>query len=59
MPDFRFIFLVRSLRERAQKILAQAEAMGESEAEEMRKIAFRYEKLAQRMEEQADDADKA
>ena len=53
------LLLVSRWRARAQEVLAQAETMRDAEARQMmREIAARYEKLAQRVEQQAGRADK-
>jgi hypothetical protein len=58
-PDPELLLLVSRWRARAQEVLAQAETMRDVEARQtMRGIAARYEKLAQRVEQQAGRADK-
>jgi hypothetical protein len=58
-PDPELLLLVSRWRARAQEVLAQAETMRDAEARQMmREIAARYEKLAQRVEQQAGRADK-
>jgi hypothetical protein len=58
-PDPELLLLVSRWRARAQEVLAQAETMRDADAQQMmREIAARYEKLAQRVEEQAGRADK-
>ena len=58
-PDPELLLLVSRWRARAQEALAQAETMRDAEARQMmREIAARYEKLAQRVEQQAGRADK-
>jgi len=57
MPDHKLLALARDLRTRAEEILAKAETMSDADAREMmRAVAARYEKLAQRVEQQADEA---
>jgi len=57
MSDFKLLALASSLRVRAEEILAKAETMSDADAREtMRAVAARYEKLAQRVEQQADEA---
>ena len=57
MPDHKLLALARDLRARAEEILAKAETMSDTDAQEMmRAVAARYEKLAQRVEQQADEA---
>ena len=58
MPDAKLLSLARSLRARAQEVLAQAEIMENAEAQQtMREIAASYERLAQRLEYEAGGAD--
>jgi hypothetical protein len=60
MPDSRLLALARSLRARAEKVLAQAETMRDVDAQrKMRDIAARYEGLAQRLEKIGRRADEA
>ena len=57
MPDARLQSFAKNLRARAQEVLAQAEIMQDADAQQtMREIAARYERLAQRLEEKADEA---
>jgi hypothetical protein len=57
MPDHKLLALARDLRTRAEEILAKAETMSDADARDMmRAVAARYEKLAQRVEQQADEA---
>lgn len=54
MPDAKLLLLAKNLRARAQEVLAQAEIMENVEAKQtMRDIAASYERLARRLEEQA------
>jgi len=54
MPDAKLLSLARNLRARAQEVLAQAEIMEKAEAQQtMLDIAASYERLAQRLEEEA------
>jgi hypothetical protein len=58
-PDAELALLVSRWRARAQEILAQAETMSDAEARQtMQEIAARYEKLAQRVEQQTRLAEK-
>lgn len=58
MPDLRLLGLARSLRARAEEVLAQAEIMKDAGAQrKMRSIAASYVKLAERLEERARDLD--
>jgi hypothetical protein len=59
MLDISHLLLARSLRARAQKILAQVETLGEADARQTRETAARYEKLATRFEQQFRDVEKA
>jgi hypothetical protein len=59
MLDISPLLLARSLQERARKILAQVETVGEADARHMRETAARYEKLAKWFEQQFRDAKKA
>jgi hypothetical protein len=53
------LLLARSLRARAEEVLARAESFGDADAREtMRRVAASYEKLAQRLEHEAGGADK-
>jgi hypothetical protein len=57
MPNLRFLARVRDLRARAEEILAQAETMTDGDARDMmRAVAASYEKLARRLEQEADEA---
>ena len=52
MVDVNLLSLARDLRARAHEILARAEAMYETDAQQtMREVAARHEKLAQRVEQ--------
>jgi hypothetical protein len=52
MVDINLLSLARDLRARAQEILARAETMYDTDAEQtMRQVAARHEKLAQRVEQ--------
>ena len=52
MVDINLLSLARELRARAQEILARAETMYDSDAEQtMREVAARHEQLAQRVEQ--------
>jgi len=54
MPDAKLLSLARSLRARAQEVLAQAEIMENADAKQtMREIAASYERLAQRLEKES------
>jgi hypothetical protein len=57
MPDLKLLARVRDLRARADEILAKAETMTDADAREMmRAVAVSYAKLAERLEEEAEDA---
>ncbi len=57
-PDSELLLLVSRWRARAQEVLAQAEMMSDTDARQMmREIAVRYERLAQRVEQQVGGAD--
>jgi hypothetical protein len=52
MVDVDLLSLARDLRARAQEILARAETIYDTDAEQtMREVAARHEKLAQRVEQ--------
>jgi hypothetical protein len=52
MADVNLLSLARDLRARAQEILARAETIYDSDAEQtMREVAARHEKMAQRVEQ--------
>jgi hypothetical protein len=52
MVDFNLLSLARDLRARAQEILARAETIYDTDAEQtMREVAARHEKLPQRVEQ--------
>jgi hypothetical protein len=54
MPDAKLLSLARSLRARAQEVLAQAEIMENADAQQtMREIAASYERLARRLEKES------
>ena len=56
MPDRKLLALARELRARADEVLAKAETMSDVDARKMMlSVAARYEKLAQRIEQQADE----
>jgi hypothetical protein len=56
MSDSKLLALASSLRARAKEILAKAEAMQDAKARRiMFEIAERYEKLAQRLDQEASD----
>jgi hypothetical protein len=56
MSDSNLLALASSLRARAKGILAKGEAMQDAKARRiMFEIAERYEKLAQRLEQEASD----
>ena len=57
MPNAKLLLFAKNLRARAQEVLAQAEIMQDADAQQtMREIAASYERLAQRLEEEADKA---
>jgi hypothetical protein len=57
MPDHKLLVLARDWRARAKQILAKAETMSDADAREMmRAVAAKYEKLAERIEQQAEEA---
>jgi DNA-binding ferritin-like protein len=57
MPNLKLLARVRDLRTRAEEILAKAETMTDADARDMmRAVAASYEKLAQRLEQEADEA---
>ena len=57
MPDQKLLVLARDWRARAKQILAKAETMSDADAREMmRAVAAKYEKLAERIEQQANEA---
>jgi hypothetical protein len=57
MPDLKLLARVRDLRARADEILAKAETMTDADAREMmRAVAVSHAKLAERLEEEAEDA---
>jgi hypothetical protein len=59
MPDMQLLLLARDLRVRAEGLLARAETFYDPNARQMmHTVATRYETLAQRLETNADDADK-
>jgi hypothetical protein len=52
MVDVNLLSLARDLRTRAHEILARAETMYDTDAQQaMREVAARHEKLAQRVEQ--------
>jgi hypothetical protein len=58
MPEVnRLLSLARDLRARAREVLAKAETMQDADARrQMSEIAGGYERLAQRLEKEADEA---
>jgi len=57
MPDLKFLARVRDLPARPDEILVKAETMTDADAcEMMRAVAVSYAKLAERLEEEAEDA---
>jgi hypothetical protein len=55
-PNLNLFARVRDLRARAEEILAQAETMTDAAAREMmRAVTASYEKLAERLEQEADE----
>ncbi len=57
MPDLRLLALARDLRAHAKEILTKAETITDANAREMmRAVAARYERLAERVEQQAEEA---
>ena len=57
MPNLKLLARVRDLRARAEEILTQAETMTDADARDMmRAVAVSYEKLARRLEQEADGA---
>ena len=57
MPNLKLLARVCDLRARAEEILAQAETMTDADARDMmRAVAVSYEKLARRLEQEADEA---
>jgi len=57
MPDAKLLLFAKNLRARAQEVFAQAEIMQDADAQQtMREIAASYERLAQRLEKEADKA---
>jgi hypothetical protein len=57
MPDQWLLSLITEMRARAEEILARADSFHDAEAEQkMRRIAETYEKLTQRLERHARDA---
>jgi len=58
-PDGELAVLVSRWRARAREILAQAETMNDAEAKQtMQELAAGYERLAQRVEQQARQVEK-
>jgi len=58
MPDQWLLSIVIELRARAEEISVRADSFHDEEArEKMRRIAETYEKLAERLERHAPDAD--
>jgi hypothetical protein len=56
----KLLVLARGLRDRGAELLLKADAMSDPDAmSQMREVATRYEQLAQRIEEESDDADNA
>lgn len=59
MSDQKLLSLAAALRARVEEVLTQAETMKDWDTQrKMRGIATTYEKLAQRLEQHADDVDK-
>jgi hypothetical protein len=59
MPNYKLLFLAKDLRARAKEVLVQVESMKDANArQEMREIAADYERLAERLEQHARDANK-
>ena len=57
MLNLKLLARVRDLRARAEEILAKAETMTDADARDMmRAVAVSYEKLARRLEQEADEA---
>ena len=57
MPDQWLVSLVTKLRARAEELSVRADSFHDEEArQKMRRIAETYEKLAQRLEQHARDA---
>ena len=57
MLNLKLLARVRDLRARAEEILAKAESMTNADARDMmRAVAVSYEKLARRLEQEADEA---
>ena len=57
MLNLKLLARVRDLRARAEEILAKAESMTDADARDMmRAVAVSYEKLARRLEQEADEA---
>ena len=57
MPNAKLLLFAKNLRARAQEVFAQAEIMQDADAQQtMREIAASYERLAQRLEKEADKA---
>jgi hypothetical protein len=56
MPDLRLLALARACRERAEKTLTRAETWRDGYAkQQMREIAEKFEKLAERLEKASAD----
>ena len=59
MPDLKLLGLARSLRARAEEVLAKAETMKDADAKQKKRdVAASYEKLAQQLEQHAYDLDR-
>jgi hypothetical protein len=56
MPHTTLLSLASGLRTRAEQIMAKAETSDADAQEMMRAVAANYEKLAQQVEQQADEA---
>jgi hypothetical protein len=57
MPNLKLLARARDLRARAEEILAKAQTMSDAEARDiMRAVAAGYEKMAKRLEQEADEA---
>jgi hypothetical protein len=59
MPDAELIMRAEHSRARAKQVLARAKSFRDTDAKrKMRRVAASYVKLAQRLEHEADEADK-
>jgi hypothetical protein len=60
MSDAELTMRAEHARERAKQLLARAKSFRDTDAKrKMRRVAASYVKLAQRLEHEADEADKA